>query len=437
MSRLSPIAILSRMADARENEIRALAWSFAYFFFLLCAYYVLRPLRDDMGIIGGVRNLQWLFTATFLAMLVAVPAFGWLVSRFSRRRIIPIVYRFFIANILIFYALMAAAPGDVILARVFFVWVSLFNLFVVSVFWSFMADLWSNEQGRRLFGFIAAGGSAGALAGPVIAASLAEPLGPVSLLLISAAVLELSVQCVFRLRRVAGQASGYQAAASSPAGGGIFAGIVETARSPYLMGICLYILLFTTLSTFLYFLQANIVADAFEGSAARTKVFALIDLAVSGLTIVTQIAVTGRLARRIGVGGILAFLPVVTVVGFALLAIAPVVAILVGFQALRRASNFAISRPGREMLFTAVSPEQKYKSKNFIDTAVYRGGDAVAGWAFAGLRAGGLDIAGIAAASIPLALIWVGLALGLGRARDRRIARSEPSAKEILREETA
>ncbi len=275
----STIELLTRMVDAREDEIRALAWSFAYFFFVLCSYYILRPLRDEMGVLGGVRNLQWLFIATFLAMLVAVPLFGWLASKFSRRRIIPIVYRFFIANILIFYGLMTAFPGEVWLARVFFVWVSLFNLFVVSVFWSFMADLWNNEQGRRLFGFIAAGGSAGAIAGPVVTASLVGLLGPVTLLLISAVLLEFSAQCVLRRRHAAGQP------ASVAIGGGIFAGIIETMRSPYLLGICLYILLFTTLSTFLYFMQAHIVADAFDNSADRTRVFALIDLAVSSLTI--------------------------------------------------------------------------------------------------------------------------------------------------------
>jgi len=199
------IELVTRMVDAREDEIRALAWSFAYFFFLLCSYYILRPLRDEIGVFGGVRNLQWLFTATFLAMLVAVPLFGWLASKFSRRRIILIVYRFFIVNILIFYGLMTAFPGEVWLARVFFVWVSLFNLFVVSVFWSFMADLWNNEQGRRLFGFIAAGGSAGAIAGPVVTASLVGLLGPVTLLLISAVLLEFSAQCVLRLRHAAGQ----------------------------------------------------------------------------------------------------------------------------------------------------------------------------------------------------------------------------------------
>lgn len=411
---MSPIGLLSRMVDARDDEFRALVWSFAYFFFLLCGYYVLRPLRDEMGIIGGVRNLQWLFTATFLAMLIAVPVFGWLVSRFSRRRIIPIVYRFFILNILIFYGLMMALPGEVMIARVFFVWVSVFNLFVVSVFWSFMADLWNNQQGKRLFGFIAAGGSAGALAGPAITVFLVGSLGPVTLLLISACLLEISVQCVLRLRRAAGRS---EQETSVPIGGGIFAGFNETLRSPYLLGICGYLLLFTTLSTFLYFMQAHIVDDTFDDSVTRTRVFALIDLAVSTLTIVTQLLITGRLARWIGVGGILAFLPVISLVGFACLAIAPVMAVLVGFQAVRRASNFAVSKPGREMLFTVVSPEQKYKSKNFIDTAVYRGGDAVSGWAFAGMRGLGLDMAGIAAASIPLALIWIVLAIGLGHRR--------------------
>lgn len=413
---------LMRAIDIRDGELRALLWSFAYFFFLLSSYYILRPLRDEMGIAGGVRNLQWLFTATFVAMLVAVPLFGALAARFPRRRIVPVTYRFFAINILIFYGLMSADIGGVHVARVFFVWVSVFNLFVVSVFWSFMADLWRNEQGKRLFGFIAAGGSAGALAGPVITIGLVGVLGPVALLLVSALLLEVSVRCVGRLLRAGGPENPAPVAEAPPMGGGFLAGIVEVARSPYLLGICCYILLFTTLSTFLYFMQAQIVADAFDDPAERTRIFAMIDLSVAIVTILIQCLVTGRLVRWIGVGGALAFLPVVSIAGFAMLAAAPLVATLIAFQALRRASNFAISRPGREMLFTVVAPEQKYKAKNFIDTAVYRGGDAVAGWAFAGLRGAGLDITGIAAASIPLALVWGALALGLGRRQDRLAA---------------
>lgn len=350
-----------------------------------------------MGVAGGVHNLQWLFISTFLTMLVAVPIFGSIVARFPRRRFVPLVYCFFIVNIVIFYFLFVLGEGQVHIARAFFIWVSVYNLFIVSVFWSFMADLFRNPQGKRLFGFIAAGGSAGAFLSSTLTVGLAVPLGHLKLLLISALFLEIAVQCIKRLVREF-DGWGEADAASRPAGaredgvvgeaigGGIFAGITEALKSPYLLGIGLYIVLYTTTSTFLYFQQANIVAAAFDNPAERTRLFAMIDLAIAVLTIATQLFVTGRLVGWIGVGAAAAFIPLVSIIGFAVLATAPVIAVLIAFQALRRAANFAVSRPAREILFTVVSRERKYKSKNFIDTAVYRGGDAASGWAFAGLR---------------------------------------------------
>ena len=440
---------LTAAVDVRDHEIRALLWSFGYFFCLLCSYYILRPLRDEMGIAGGVANLPWLFTATFVAMLFAVPLFGAMVARFPRRRFVPLAYRFFIACIVVFFVVLSMADGRVHVARVFFVWVSLFNLFIVSVFWSFMADMFRNDQGRRLFGFIAAGGSAGALLGPAITVGLAVPLGPVNLLLVSALFLELAVQCIRRLVRTAGpapeapgtdtpEAPGTDtpeapgtgtptATAGTPRdeaviGGGLLAGITQVARSPYLLGICLYLVLYTTTSTFLYFQQAHIIAGAFDDPAERTRVFAVIDFSVALITILTQCFVTGRAIRWAGVGAALAVLPMLTMAGFATLAAAPAVGVLIAFQALRRAANFAVSRPAREILYTVVSREQKYKSKNFIDTAVYRGGDAASGWAFAGLKGLGLDLAAIAAVAVPLAALWMGVALLLGRRQEQLVA---------------
>lgn len=260
--------------------------------------------------------------------------------------------------------------------------------------------------------------------GPAITAALAVPLGPVPLLLISAVFLEIAVQCIRRLMRArsADVALETTPERARPIGGGVLAGVVAIARSPYLLGICLYIVLFTTASTFVYFLQAHIVAAAFDDAAERTRLFTLIDMAVGALTIVTQLFVTGRLVRRLGVGGTLAFLPAIGVAGFAVLAVAPAVAAVVAFQALRRAANFAISRPAREILFTVVTPEQKYKARNVIDTAVYRGGDAVAGWAFAGLAGLGLETAAIALVGVPLGLLWLAFAVALGRRQDRMAA---------------
>ncbi len=442
-------AALERAVNVRDEEVAALLWSFAYFFCLLTGYYILRPLRDEMGIAGGVENLQWLFTGTFVAMLLAVPVFGAVVSRFPRRRFVPLVYRFFILNLLIFFALLQLDLGRIHVARAFFIWVSLFNLFVVSVFWSFMADIFRNEQARRLFGFVAAGGSLGALLGPTITAILAVPLGPVVLLLVSAAFLEAAVQCIRRLLRATEgwQGADADAASERPSqaappgapgdagpdaatiagyrpeaiGGSIFAGITQLFRSPYLLGIGVYILLYTTTSTFLYFQQANIVAAAFNDPGERTRLFAVIDLLVALITIAIQCFATGRLMPWLGVGATLAFVPLFTLLGFLALAAAPTLAVLVAFQSLRRAANYAVSRPAREVLYTVVPREQKYKAKNVIDTVVYRGGDAVSGWAYWGLASVlGLGLPAIALVAVPLAGLWLGLGLRLGRTQERR-----------------
>ncbi|MDH3310184.1 MAG: MFS transporter [Gammaproteobacteria bacterium] len=418
---------LTHLVSVEAGEWRALCWSFAYFFALLCGYYILRPVRDAMGIAGGVQQLQWLFTATFVAMLAAMPLYGWVTSRFPRRRFLPYVYYFFIANLLLFHALFEAGDPGAWVARAFFIWASVYNLFVVSVFWSFMADLYSNPQARRLFGFIAAGGTTGALAGPALTAVLAVPLGTNNLLLVSAAFLAVAVLCIHRLiawRKQVPAAQSEQAASEERAmGGGILAGIRLAARSPYLLGICLLMLLFTTLSTFIYFQQAQIVRDSFVSSAERTAVFAAIDLAVNSLTILLQVFLTARIVRVLGVGGTLALIPLLLAAGFTALGMAPVLAVLVVVQVLRRAGEYAITRPAREMLYVVLAREEKYKAKNFIDTVVYRGGDAVSAWAYAGLRALGLGLGAIAFIAVPLALAWAWVAFKIGRRQEALAAR--------------
>ena len=411
---------LARFANVRTGEVRATLWAFAYFFCLLSSYYILRPLRDEMGVAGGVRNLPWMFSATFVVMLAAVPVFGMLVVHFPRRVFVPWVYRFFILNILLFFVALQWSDSSPWVARVFFVWVSVFNLFVVTVFWSFMADLFSSEQGKRLYGFIAAGGTTGALLGPTVTAALAVPLGPVNLLLISALLLEGAVQCVRGLLRVPLAESGREKGLNDQViGGGMLAGLMHVARSPYLLMICGHILLLTTTATFLYFQQAEVVSRAFTDAGERTRVFALIDLAVGLSTLVVQLTLTGRLITRFGVGKALAFMPAVTLAGFLALAVAPVLGVVIAFQALRRAADFAITNPAREILFTVVPREDKYKAKNFMDTVVFRGGDAASGWAYAGLGALGLGVVGIAWVTVPLAAGWVGLALFLGKRQER------------------
>lgn len=428
---------LERVVALRPGEGRALAWSFTYFFCLLAGYYVLRPLRDEMGIAGGVRNLQWLFTATFVAMLAAVPVFGAMVARLPRRRFVPLVYHFFVANIAIFWLLLTFDVGKVHVARVFFVWISVFNLFAVSVFWSFMADLFASEQAKRLFGFIAAGGSAGALLGPALTVGLAVPLGPVNLLFVAALFLELAVLCARRLESVAastGSASVAPTAGPAPSaqaeatalGGGWLAGIAMVLRSPYLAGIALWVFLLSLAGTFLYFQQANIVAAASDDPGVRTRIFATIDLAIGILTVIVQFFATGRLIARFGVGRAAAVLPLVFGLGFLALAFTPMLLVVIAFQAIQRTANFALSNPAREVLFTVLEREEKYKAKNVIDIVVFRGADALSGWLFAVLRGAGLELSTISLATVPLAGAWLVLALALGRAQERRARAGDP-----------
>ena len=422
--------LLFRVVAIRPGETRALLWSFAYFFCLLAGYYVLRPVRDEMGLASGVKNLPWLFTATFFVMLAVVPIYGALVARLPRQRFIPLVYHFFVANIIIFWVLLTQGIGLTITAQVFFVWISVFNLFAVSVFWSFMADLYGSEQGKRLFGFIAAGGSAGALLGPIIAAGLAVPIGRANLLIIAALLLECAVFCAMRLETAAAAFKAERAATAKPdaaLGGSWIAGIVMIARSPYLAGIALWVALLSLAGTFLYFQQANIVAALTDDPNQRTAIFARIDLAVSLLTIVVQFLATGKLIKRFGAGPATAFLPLVFALGFIALWATPMLWVVIAFQAVQRAANFAISNPAREVLFTVVEREEKYKAKNVIDNVVFRGSDALFGWLFTALRGAGMELGAISLATVPVTAAWLALALALGRMQEKRASMTATS----------
>ena len=397
---------LSRLLLLEPGELPGLVGGFAYFFCLLCSYYILRPVRDEMGLRGGVGHLPWLFTGTFVAMLAAVPVFAALAARFRRERLLPIVYGVFIACILGFWAWLESGVAVAWAARSFFVWLSVFSLFVVSVFWSFMADLFDEAQATRLFGAIAAGGSAGAVVGPAITGLLAQVVAPAALLPIAAAVLALTLPCIWTLSRWSGRrrdATTTDAGAGDPLGGTIMEGVEAVARSRYLLGICAFIWLYTTLSTFLYFIQAHLVESTFASAGARTAAFAAMDFATNLLTVGIQLLVTARLVRRLGLARALALVPAALVLGFLALAALPAFGTLAALQVLRRTGNYAVARPGREMLFTVLPRMQKYKSKNFIDTVVYRGGDAIAGWAYAGLASFGLGVPGISLAAVPLA----------------------------------
>lgn len=424
------INVISKITGSLKiepHELKPLVWSFVYYFSLLSGYYILRPLRDEMGIQGGVENLQWVFTGTFVVMLLAVPVFGWSVRRYSRSRLVPRVYYFFIINLAIFFFLFKSTISQEWIARAFFIWVSVFNLFVVSVFWSLMSDIYSSSQARRMFGVIAAGGSAGAIVGPALTAGLSTVLGPVNLLPVTIGFLLLAVICVHALvknnKKNVIEKKEIEDISKAPderiISGGILAGATRVAKSPYLLGISLFMILYTTLSTFLYFQQAHIVEAAISNSASRTTLFAGIDLFVNVLTVFAQLFITSRVIERFGISFVLLSIPALVAVGFATLALYPILAVLIVFQVVRRAGNYAITRPSREVLYTVVPDEDKYKSKNFIDTVVYRGGDAASGWVFAGLTGLGLSLSMISFIAVPVAVIWAATGFFLGKKQQK------------------
>ena len=412
---------ISKLIPATAAELAAALWSFAYFFTLLAGYYVLRPLRDQSAIAGGIKALPWMFTATFVTLLVAQPLYGALVARLPRRRFIPIVYHFFVANLALFWLLLTFKVDVVAVARVFFVWVSVFNLFAVTVFWSFMADIFSSEQGKRLFGFIGAGGTAGALLGPSITIVLSVPLGPANLLIVAALLLELAIYCVHRLEHIAASVEPVSRD-EQRIGGSAFAALPEVFRSPYLLGVTAWVSLLSFGATILYFAQANLVAAHVQGAAEQTRYFASVDLAVSVLTLLTQIVATGPLLKRFGTAVAAGLLPAVYVVGFAILAVVPTLAVVLVFQVVQRWTNFAIANPARQLFFTVVGRAEKYKAKNLIDVVVYRGSDALYGWVFDSMQVLGLKLAAIALWALPVSVAWLALSAALGRTQERRAA---------------
>jgi len=428
---------LTRWTDslgAKREELVPLAWAFAYFFCLLCGYSILRPVRDEMAIEGGLKHLPWMMTATFLTMLAATPLFGWLSARCSRYRLLLTVYAFFIANLLAFYVLMMSHLYPEWVARSFFVWLSVMNLFIVSVFWSFMADLFTPEQGARLFGVIAAGGSSGALVGPLITTGLTFIVPVPVLMLASMLFLTLCLGCVYRLDRWGREQSAHhQSRPGDPLRGSFLAGIRLTMSSPYLLGICGYLAFLTMTATFLYLEQTRLVSEYLDQPEARTRLFSSLDFTTGLLTWLTQIFVTTRVISRFGLVAPLLFLPVISLIGFLGIALWPTLGVYVVFSVLRRVGEYALSKPAREVLFTVVSREEKYKAKNFIDTAISRGGDASTGWLVTGVRALGVTTAHIALACVPLMIAWAWLATVLAREEKCRSASTVSSMTESSR----
>jgi AAA family ATP:ADP antiporter len=409
---------LGRLVQVRSGEAPVLGWAWLYIFSVLSSYYIMRPIRDQMGVAGGVSNLQWLFTGTLIGMLLLNIPYGFLVKTLPRTRFITVTYRFFAANILLFAVVLHFADGEetIWIGRAFFIWISVFNLFVVSVFWALIVDTFNSEQGKRLFGFIAAGATIGAITGSSITASLARHV-PTPVLLVGAIVLlEIAVFSVRHLSRLSEALNARpQEAASQPVGGNVLAGITHPFKSAYLANVSLFILLFAITATFLYFQQASLVRDNFHDRGAQTAFFAQIDLAVNVITLIVQLFFTGRIVGWLGVGATLAILPALTLLGFGALAALPAVSTLVVFQVLRRSSDYAIARPTREVLYTVLPREDRYKAKSFIDTVVYRGGDQIGAWTYALVAMTGFGSALMAAVAIALAALWLVNGLWLGR----------------------
>jgi AAA family ATP:ADP antiporter len=414
--------VLTRLVAVQRQEIVGLVWSFAFFFFVLCAYYIVRPLRDEMGVTLGPQRLPWLFSAVLVVMLAAVPLFGWVVSTFARRRIVPVVYGFAIANLLGFWLCFASGAHGAIVAATFFVWVSVFNLFVVSLFWSLMSDLYRSEQATRLYGFIAAGGSAGALAGPLLTQSLVAILGATNLLLVSALLLLAATKAALVLRRLFAGISARQSE-ERPLGKGLLAGAIAVWRSPYLFRIALWILVANLVSTLFYLEQARIVGETLADRTQRVQLFARLDLAVSIATILAQVFLTARVLERFGITAAVATVPAFAGLGLVGLALSPTLAVIVSILATERALAFAISNPAMKVLYTVLEPEQKYKAQNFNDTVVFRAGDAASGWIFNSLaKSLGLSLGAVAVITLPLAAFWLLLSLRLGRGHAQRAA---------------
>lgn len=406
----------------QPEELPGLLAAFATLFFMFSSYTILRPIRDTMGITSGVEKLPYLWWGVFIAMLALQPVYGWLTSHLRRTVFLPWVYAFFTLNLLGFYFWFNLQQDHTWIARTYYVWVSVFSFFIVAVFWSLMADVFTREQAGRMFGFIAAGASSGGLVGPLVAGRLAVPLGTINLLPISAALLAVSLFFLMRVtlwhRRFGSGVRGPEA--DSPLGGHIFAAFHQVTRSRYLLGIALFVILLSGVTAFLYLEQQAFVARVFATRDERTRFFSDVDFWVQGFALVTQLFVFGRLFKRFGLRPLLVSVPLLMVAGYAVFALVPTFAVLVGVFAVRRVGEYAIIRPSRDSLYTVCTREEKYKAKSLIDTFIYRGGDAINASVFQLLTTGfGLGPAGIGWAGACLSALWMALALALGRSHER------------------
>jgi AAA family ATP:ADP antiporter len=416
--------LIRRLLRARPGEERAVGLAFAYFFVLMCSYYLLRPLRDALAIDTGLENLPRLYVGTFAAMLVLTPLYGALVARVRKQLLLPTVYAFFASNLLAFYLLFRFMPGLPGLPAAFFIWVSAFNMFVVSVFWSFMADVFRDEEAKRLFGPIAAGGGAGAIAGPFLMQLLLPRIGVDAVVGLSMLFLLATLPCIRSLARWAeGRHGHFVLPPEDPGariGGGMLAGLLLVMRSKYLLGITAVIAIGSLAGAFMYYELLHLVEARYADFPARGQFLGRVELAVSVASWLFQGVVVGWLIRRFQLTGALVTVPLVSLASFLALAAAPLLGVLAAGQVLRRGGEYGIAKPSREVLFTVVDAEAKYKAKNFIDTVLQRGSDLVGIWLFSLLQAAGAGIVGFSYACALLMLPAIAVSVALGRAFARR-----------------
>lgn len=419
MSDAGPVSRALRLiAEVEPREVKAVVLSFVYFFFLLASYFILRPLRDTMGTVYGVDRLQELFTGTFLLSFIVAPVFAGLASRIRLAVFLPWVYGFVALTMLLFYVLFQSVANDRSIAAAFFVWLSTLILLIVSVFWSLMADIFSSAQAKRLFGFIAAGGSVGAISAPAFVALFVNAVGTNTLLLISAAGFTITALLVRLLEAekhklvVAGEEA-QKTTLDHSLGGNPFDGFMLLFRSRYLLMIALFVLLMTWISTVIYFQLGDLISKEFASAAARTQAYASIDLATNSIAVLIQLFGTGRLIQRFGVTTALLLNPIVIVLAFLAVVFSPVLLVLGGVQVVRRVSEFAIAKPARDILFTVVDQQSKYKAKNVIETVVYRFGDLSSAWLSAAVLPYG--VAGMAVLGIVIAACWFPICWFIGR----------------------
>jgi AAA family ATP:ADP antiporter len=430
--RTGPVTrLLQRVANVDPTETTAVVTAFLLFFCVLGGYFAVRPVRETVGTVLGDERTADLFVLTWIASIAIVPIYGWIAGRFRRSVFLPWIYGFVAIALAACGVFLPSLDSSPAVGQFFFVFISVLNLFVVSVFWSFLLELFNAGQTKRLFGVIAAGGTAGALAGPVMTDLLVVRIGNSGILFFGAALFCGAIVCQRVLLRIWSDADwagrGTRAQADRPIGGNPFAGFTLILKSPYLLGIALFVILLASVNTFLYFQQLRIVADTFTDTETRTQVFARLDYTVQTLTIISQIAFTGRIASRFGIGMLLTAVPAAMVLGFLFLAGFHSFGVLAAVMIARRVGEYAFVRPGREMLFSRVDTETKYKAKNTIDVPVYRGGDAISGQVETGLVAGGMAPAAVALLGAGVAAAWMVNGFLLGRARREAEGPSTPA----------